>query len=837
MSPDFFATKATRHFRNVVTQAFHHAALQGTKVVTPLHLLCTLSAETGSIGEEILRRVGLKREQIIQLMSELESITLHRDTILSPNAKRAIEKAVARAARDGHAYIGTEHLLYGLVTIESADIDYLLRTSRINKKSLEEQMDIALKSANKLPEMLSQFWDAETRARATAAGTAEKHAKQKSPALEYFGVELTNPQHAQRIDPVIGREMEIERLVHILARRTKNNPLLLGEPGVGKTAIVEGLAKRIVAGEVPPHLLDKKIYSIDLGLMIAGTMYRGEFEGRIKQLIDEVKQRPDIVLFIDEVHTIVGAGSSSGTLDAANLLKPALARGELRVIGATTFDEYKKHIEHDAALERRFQPITVSEPTALEATAMLQQIKNRYEQFHGIHVTDEAIDAAVRLSGKYLPEKHFPDKAIDLLDEAMSAAKIATGPTDSSHRAAAVRKELTALQTKKSQAVLKEDYETAQQIKLHESRLVTELEALMAAAQSADPTGTITGKDITAVIGRILHRPINDTAVGVDVATLSETLRARIIGHDDTVATIVNALAKAELGLQRENRPLASFLFAGSTGVGKTELARLIADGVYHDPKALIRVDMSEFSEGFSVSKMLGAPAGYVGHRESVTLADRLRRQPLSVLVFDEVNRAHPDVMNVLLTMLEEGRLTDAAGKEASVKQAVIIMTVQLPAEELTGPQLGFASQTIGSQRSDESIRRSLTALLRPELLNRVDHLCIMRPLTTESLERIAQLELENLAHRLGLKQRALTWDDTVPEYLAANGFDLTEGARRVRHLIDTLIERPLIEQFAAHPAADSYTVCLSHGILSVEPTYGRLQPRRTRSRTSRAVA
>lgn len=835
MSHDLFATKATRHFRNVIVQAFHHAALQGTKVVTPLHLLCTLAAENGSIGEEILRRVGLKRETILQLLSEIESITLHRDTILSPNAKRAIEKAVTRAARDGHAYIGTEHLLYGLIAVESSDVGYLLRSARVNRKALDEQLDIALKSANKLPEMLSQFWDAETQERRNTTVMTEKQARQKLQALEYFGVELTNPQHAQRIDPVIGRDEEIERLVHILARRTKNNPLLLGEPGVGKTAIVEGLAKRIVAGDVPPHLLDKKIYSVDLGLMIAGTMYRGEFEGRIKQLIEEVRQHPDIILFIDEVHSIVGAGSSSGTLDAANLLKPALARGELHVIGATTFDEYKKHIEHDAALERRFQPITVNEPTAAETIAMLTQVKSRYEEFHGITVTDEAIDAAVRLSGKYMPEKHFPDKALDLMDEAMSAAKISTGPTDATRRKNNVRNELKALQAKKSNAVLKEDYEAAQQIKLHEARLAAELEAIASARESAGPTGTVTGHDITCVVSRMLHRPINDNAIGIDAVALSRTLQDRIIGHNETIATVVSALAKAELGLQREGRPLASFLFAGPTGVGKTELARLIAGGVYHDHKALIRVDMSEFSEGFSVSKILGAPAGYVGHRESTTLVDRLRRQPLSVLLFDEVNRAHPDVMNVLLSMLEEGRLTDAAGKEASVRQAIIIMTVQLPAEELVGSSFGF--EPSAAARSDESVRRSLALTLRPELLNRVDHLCVMRPLSVASLERIADAQLNDLARRLGFTRRTLTWNAAVTERIARDGYDVQEGARSVKHLIDSLIERPLIEQFAAHPSANAYTVAVTHGILSVEPTYAGLRSRRVRSRTRRAMA
>ncbi len=839
MSTELFANKATRHFRNVISQAFHHAALQGTKVVTPLHLLFALTTETGSIGEEIMRRTGLLRDNIVQLLSELESITLHRATILSPNAKRAIEKAVARAARDGHAYIGTEHLLYGLLTIESADVEYVLRMARINKKTIEEQLDVALKSASKLPDLLSQMWDAQTRTVETSGATsAEKTSKQKIPALEYFGVELTNPQNASRIDPVVGRDEEIERVIHILARRTKNNPLLLGDPGVGKTAIVEGLAKRVVAGEVPYHLADKRIFSIDLGLMIAGTMYRGEFEGRIKQLVEEVRAHPEIILFIDEVHSLVGAGSSSGTLDAANLLKPALARGELRVIGATTYEEFKKHIEHDAALERRFQPINVPEPSIQQTTTILRNIKDRYELFHGVSVTEEAIEAAVRMAGKYMPEKHFPDKALDLLDEAMSASKISSRPSEQALQIQELHKELAAIRTKKTQAILKEDFEGAQQIKLHETRIAEELDTLAAARTRLAPTGSITARDITAVVSRMLSRPINDSAIGVDISGLTTLLRTRIIGQDDVITTVGNTLAKAELGLQREQRPLASFLFAGPTGVGKTEMAKLIATGVYHDAKALIRVDMSEFSEGFSVSKILGAPAGYVGHRESVTLVDKLRRQPLSVIIFDEINRAHPDVLNVLLTMLEEGRLTDASGKEASVKQAIIILTVQLLPEEVSGSQFGFAPYS--GARTDEQVRRSLFTTLRPELMNRIDHVCIFRSLTTASLERIAQLQLLELADRLGMRKRELVWDTDVPRHLATQDIEMNEGARRVRTLIDSLIERPLIELCAAEPLARAYSVRLKHGILSVEPTYATNSKRpalqRVRSRRVRST-
>ncbi len=821
MTTNFFMDKCTRHFRSVLVQAFNHATLQGTKVVTPLHLLFSLACESGSIGQEILTRSGLKRDALINLIAESEIITLHNTALLSPATKRAIERGVIRAAREGHTYIGTEHLLWGLLEIESADVDLVLQSSSVKRKDLEQQLEVALKSAAKLPEILHSMWgdaSARTTDGKTKINSPEKTSKQKNQALEYFGVELTDTKYSQRIDPVIGRDSEIERVIHILARRTKNNPLLLGDPGVGKTAIVEGLAKRIVAGAVPPTLLGKRIFAIDLGLMVAGTMYRGEFESRVKQLVDEVRENPDIILFIDEVHSIVGAGASSGTLDAANLLKPALARGELHVIGATTHEEFKKNIEHDAALERRFQPVQVREPSAEETVQMLRHVKERYEKFHGITISDEALETAVKLSGKYFPEKRFPDKALDLVDEAMSAVKVQTAHVGRAVHRDELKRELVLLMQNKEAAILKENFEAAQKIKTREQEIYLELTTIDTQESEAPPRAQVKIADVNAVVSRMLRRTINEQSDTPPTATLGEFLRGKIFGQDEIIKTITTTIARSQLGLHGDSRPLASFLFVGSSGVGKTELAKLIAEGVYADPKSLIRLDMTEFSEGFSVSKMLGAPAGYVGYRESNTLVDRLRRQPMSVLLFDEIDKAHPDVLNILLQMLEEGRLTDASGKEASVKQAIIVLTYQVPLEEISGSQFGFAPAARAAIRAPEHIRTSLFSVIRPELLNRIDHVCVFNPMNTAELTRIATFQLEDLRTRLARRNVSLTWPTAVPDFIAAQAHEPKEGARRVRHIMEDKIEKPLITDFAANTERAGYELVLKNDILSVEP-------------------
>jgi ATP-dependent Clp protease ATP-binding subunit ClpC len=835
MESELFTNKATFHFRNVIAQAFHHAALGGTKVVTPLHLLLALVAETGSIGEEIVRRAGVRPDMVLVVIALAEVIPLNRSAILSPSSKRAIEKAVMRAARDNHSYIGTEHLLFGLLEAALPEIEVVLNNPSVKIKELTQQLEIALKSAGKLPEMLFQIWG-ENQVKQTWKGAPDK--SKKMPALEYFGNELTNEAHAAKLDPVIGRDEEIERMIHILARRTKNNPLLLGEPGVGKTAIVEGLAKRVLSGQVPPQLLGKRIFAVDLGLMIAGTMYRGEFESRIKQLVDEVKANPDIILFIDEIHSIVGAGSSNGTLDAANLLKPALARGELRVIGATTFDEFKKHIEHDAALERRFQTVSVREPSTEETVEILTHIKGHYERFHGISVGPEAVQTAVMLAHKYFPEKRFPDKAIDLLDEAMSAVKVQTANVTTAELQSQLKQSLKEIAIKKQKAIVKESYEEAQKLKAEEQQVALQLGAILDDQKNAAPRGAVTSQDIHAVIERILRRPISERATAEPKESLHAFLSARVFGQDEVLTTVSHALTKARLGLHEETRPLASFLFVGSSGVGKTELAKLIATGVYGDPKALIRLDMTEFSEGFSVSKMMGSPAGYVGYREGTTIVDRLRRQPMSVLLFDEIDKAHPDVLNILLQMLEEGRIADASGKEASVKQAIIILTYQIAPEEITGSSFGFSSDTV--TRSSDSVRATLFNSLKPELLNRIDNVCVFQPLSHDSLIKIAVKQLNDFTTRLLKRSIVLNWDETVPELITTKSSDTKEGARKVRHIIENSIEQNLVAHLSLNPTTTEYRITTKNDILGVEPIYatvrGRVAPKKSKQLLKRPV-
>ncbi|HEX3095889.1 MAG TPA: ATP-dependent Clp protease ATP-binding subunit, partial [Patescibacteria group bacterium] len=632
----------------------------------------------------------------------------------------------------------------------------------------------------------------------------------KGNILEFYTTDLTKKAASGSIDPVIGRKREIDRLVSILGRRTKNNPVLIGEAGVGKTAIVEGLALAIANREVPDILLDKKILSLDLALVVAGSMFRGEFENRLKQIIDEVKADPNIILFIDELHTMVGAGASTGSLDAANILKPALARGELRTIGATTLSEYKKYIEHDAALERRFQSILVEEPSKEESIAILKGLRPNYEKHHRITITDEAIFAAVELSDRYIQDHFLPDKAVDLIDETAATLRSLHSNSKTAKNRKKVENELEALEEEKTKAVLSQDFTTALHLRTQEEKLQAQKKALETQEKSeTDPVYSIGAEEIAATVSLMTKIPLKklaQTEIG-KLSNLEKTLKTRIVGQDEAVTEISKTIRRSRAGLADPNRPIGSFMFLGPTGVGKTETAKMIAQEVFEDPDALIRIDMSEFMERHNVSRLVGAPAGYVGYEEGGRLTEAVRRKPYSVVLFDEIEKANPDVFNILLQILEDGQLTDAQGKRVNFANTVIIMTSNLGMQELNAQakKIGFADREMQEDQKakleNEYDRIKLGLLeklkqdLRPEFLNRIDKVLIFRPLGMQQLRRITTIQFGDVQRRLAMQQVSLKATPGLIKFISEKSFDPLQGARYIRKNIQDLVSDPLAEK------------------------------------------
>ena len=623
--------------------------------------------------------------------------------------------------------------------------------------------------------------------------------------LEQYGRDLTELAAKGELDPVIGRDNVIQRLTQILIRRTKNNPVLIGEPGVGKSSVMEGLAQRIASGNVPEMLLHKRVISLDIGSMVAGSKYRGEFEERLKNTLAEIRKSGDVLLFIDEMHTIVGAGSAEGSLDAANIMKPALARGELQCIGATTLDEYRKHIEKDAALERRFQPVRVGEPTAEEALEILHGLREKYEEHHHVRITDEALSAAVSLADRYIADRHLPDKAIDLMDEACSRVRIAayTAPPD----LRAQEKELEAIEKDKQAAIEHQDYEAAANLRDRERCLRLEIDKKREAWNATQGTDgeTVTEDDIAAVVSTWTGIPVTKmTQKEIDrLLQLESVLHQRVIGQDEAIGAVSRAIRRARAGLQDPKRPIGSFIFLGPTGVGKTELCRALGEAMFGDENAVIRVDMSEFMEKHTVSRLVGSPPGYVGYEEGGQLTEAVRRKPYAVVLLDEVEKAHGDVFNILLQILEDGRLTDSTGRVVSFKNTIIVMTSNAGAHAIShGRQLGFGAKEKADATNYESMKDSVMKavkdVFRPEFINRVDELIVFHPLTEENIEAIAALMLNQVAERLHDRAISLSWDDAVVTKLAREGYDPKYGARPLRRLIQRTVEDGLSEELLA---------------------------------------
>ncbi len=794
--------KFTEHLQEALT-AGHELALElSSQQIGPEHLFYGLAVSRGSIAGELLHKFWSDQKDLSvkQFIAQRQG---HNDNIISPGldngAKQIIQKAVLIAHTLQHRYVGTEHLLLALLDGNLPSIRQLLILIETSADELKEQLQAILKSTSRFPDVTGAF-DNESENTETGLPSLPGLPPTQVFSLELFTTDLTNPELQKNIDPVIGRQDEIDRLIQILSRRTKNNPILLGDPGVGKTAIVEGLAKKIIEGGVPDVLLDKKILTLDLSLVLAGTMYRGEFEQRLKNILSEIKKDPNIILFIDELHTITGAGAAAGSLDAANILKPALARGEIRCIGATTLSEYRKHIETDPALARRFGVIKVEEPTADQTLEILRGLRTNYEIFHRVKISDEALSAAVKLTSRYLTDRFLPDKAIDVIDEAASALRVKQKINPLTQKIKKVEQGLALLRQKKRQAILAEHYQEALDVKTQEDLANQQLDQLrqQLQRQHAKPLGQITQLDIAKVVAQSTGLPISQlTTVERDkILDLEKILNQQIVGQTEAVNQISQAIKRSRTGVGNHARPIGSFIFLGPSGVGKTALAKALAQALFANKSALVKIDMSEFRESFNVSKLIGSPPGYVGYQESGQLTEAVRRRPYSVVLFDEIEKAHPEIFNILLQVMEDGELTDAAGKTIDFRNTIIIMTSNVGLKDFLGyKKIGFAEVSANHNLYEEMknyLQKSLTDRFRPEFLNRLDQVVFFRPLTDNELIKIAKLQLAELNHRLAEQNLKLIAGPTVIKLLSQIDNEPEGGARGVRKNIQNLIETPL---------------------------------------------
>jgi len=785
----------TQRARRVLSLAQEEAERLQHNYIGTEHLLLGLIREEGGVAGRVLRELGLDQRRVEELVERMTRATTRSTTTqpeLSPGTKRVLELAVDEARRMGHHYIGTEHLLLGLVRLnEGVAIDILKRTG-ISPEEVRRQTRRVLQESPVQSKEPSQTEEPRPRSPRKSSGEAGK-----TPLVDQLATDLTALAQEGKLDPVVGRETEIERVIQVLSRRRKNNPALIGEPGVGKTAIVEGLAQRIINGEVPKPLMNKRVLQLDVGSLVAGTMYRGQFEERLKRVIEELKSS-DSILFIDEVHMLVGAGSAGSSVDAANILKPALSRGELQCIGATTLDEYRKHIESDAALERRFQPILVSEPTIEETIEILQGIKVPYQDHHNVEITDDAIEAAANLSARYVPDRFLPDKAIDLIDEAAARLRMYKSP-----EAVLVRRaEQELRQIEDDLRVLEEDGNGGDEVdRLKRQRETVEgtLSSLKGNWNTDTNQPRLLSDDIAEVVGMWTGIPTMRIA-GEESERLMQmegALHKRIVGQDEAIVAISRAVRRARAGMKDPRRPIGSFMFLGPTGVGKTELTKSLAEFLFGSEDALIQLDMSEFMERHSVARLVGAPPGYVGYEDAGQLTEAIRRRPYSIVVFDEIEKAHPEAFNMLLQIMEEGTLTDARGRRVDFRNSIIVMTSNVGADTIKrGNNLGFNAprneETDTKQQYDEmkkSVNDQLRRVFRPEFLNRVDATIFFRALTRDEIKTIVDLELDKVRTRL--LEHAITLDlaDEAREWLAVKGYDPEFGARPLRRLIQNEVE------------------------------------------------
>ncbi|MCE7906067.1 MAG: ATP-dependent Clp protease ATP-binding subunit [Anaerolineae bacterium CFX3] len=798
----------TQRARRVLSLAHSEAERARQHNIGTEHLLLGLADEDGGVAGRVLRELGLETSRVREMVERVSppGRFAGNKIDLAPDTQQVLEFAVDEAGRLGHHYIGTEHILLALVRMDNAAMDVLRRLG-VTPDQIRRQTRRVLNESASAP---------------TPAGPAQPtrpgQPGQKTPLVDQLATDLTSKAEEKKLDPVIGRQMEIERVIQILARRTKNNPALIGEPGVGKTAIVEGLAQRIVEGDVPAPLMNKRLLQLDVGSLVAGTMYRGQFEERLKRVIDELKQS-GAILFIDEVHMLVGAGAAGSSVDAANILKPALSRGELQVIGATTLDEYRKHIESDAALERRFQPIQVDEPSVEETIEILKGIRTAYEEHHHLVISDDALDAAANLSSRYVTERFLPDKAIDLIDESSSRVRMYKSP------AAKQAKDLFGqLRSARQNRTLAQEEGNSDEIREWEERatdIESQIERLRSAWDRAN-SPVVSSEDIAEVVSMWTGVPLMQLAEEESqrLLKMEEELRKSIIGQEDAIVAISRAVRRARAGLKDPKRPIGSFMFLGPTGVGKTELTKALAKFMFGSEEAAIQLDMSEFMERHTASRLVGAPPGYVGYEDAGQLTEALRRRPYSIIVFDEVEKAHPEVHNMLLQIMEEGHLSDAKGRKVDFRNAIIVMTSNIGADMIK-KQTGLGFQTKRDEALEEKLsydemrkklNESLKRAFRPEFINRLDGTVIFRSLNKDDIQQIVRIELDKVAARLTEHNLTLTATPEALSALADQGFDPEFGARPLRRVIQQRVEDPLSDKLLSGIFADGDAITVNVG-------------------------
>ncbi len=789
----------TQRARRVLSLAHQEAERMRHNYIGTEHLLLGLIEEDGGVAGRVLRELGLEPQRVQEMIERLVGFGQYRGgkLDLAPGTQQVLEQAVEEARRMGHHYIGTEHLLLGLVRHGEGVAMDVLRKLGITAEQIRRQTHRILQEST-------------TTRRGTAVGEAQRSTKQepqqksKTPLVDQLATDLTALAEEGKLDPVIGRQMEIERVIQVLARRTKNNPALIGEPGVGKTAIVEGLAQRIVEGDVPAPLLNKRVLQLDVGSLVAGTMYRGQFEERLKRVIDELKSS-GAILFIDEVHMLVGAGAAGSSVDAANILKPALSRGELQVIGATTLDEYRKYIESDAALERRFQPIHVEEPTIEQALEILRGVRPAYEEHHRLNISDEALDAAVRLSARYVTERFLPDKAIDLIDESSSRVRMYKSPA--AKTAKELMEQLRQIRHNRELALEDNRFDDAQELLERQEALERQLERLRSGWDRSN-SPVVSAEDIAEVVSMWTGVPVMQMAETESqrLLRMEEELGKYIIGQQEAIDAISKAVRRARAGLKDPRRPIGSFIFLGPTGVGKTELTKALARFMFGSEDALLQLDMSEFMERHTVSRLVGAPPGYVGYEEAGQLTEAIRRRPYSIVVFDEIEKAHPEAHNMLLQIMEEGHLSDAKGHKVDFRNTIIIMTSNVGADMIKRQtSIGFnlkrdeqLEEKLAYDEMRKKLMEALRRVFRPEFINRVDSVIVFRSLSKEDIKKIVDIEINKVAQRLEEHNITLNATPAARELLAELGYDPEMGARPLRRVIQQKVEDVLSDALLA---------------------------------------
>ena len=787
--------KFTKSSEDALKIASEIAAELGHNYIGTEHILYGLAEEQIGVASKVLEDQGVTPEKIMGKIEELvgvnENSTINTTIGFTPRTKRIVENAYMEAINANSEYIGTEHILLGIMHEGDSVAVRIMMELNVDPKKLYDEIFKIMGETNGGEENAKN-------------ARRSSNSFNQTPTLNQYGTDLTKKALDGKLDPVIGRDKEIERVIQILSRRSKNNPCLIGEPGVGKTAIVEGLAQKIVAGDVPELLKDKRVVSVDISSMVAGAKYRGDFEERIKKSLEEVRKAGDVILFIDEIHTIVGAGSAEGAVDAANILKPLLARGEIQVVGATTLNEYRKYIEKDAALERRFSQVLVTEPTEEDTIKILEGIRDKYEAHHNVKITDEAIKAAVELSERYINDRYLPDKAIDLMDEAASKVKMQTYTKPDSIKELEAKIEKTSKE--KEEAIATQNFETAAKLRDTEKSQKEELQKKQEKWKNSNTKQvmTLTKEDIAGVIASWTGIPVNKITETENekLKKLEEILHKRVVGQDEAVTAVSKAIRRGRVGLKDPNRPIGSFLFLGPTGVGKTELAKSLAEAMFGDENSMIRVDMSEFMEPHSVAKLIGSPPGYVGYDDGGQLTEKVRRKPYCVILFDEVEKAHPDVMNMLLQILEDGRLSDSQGRTVNFKNTIIIMTSNIGARLITDHnKLGFSGNSNDKEETKneyEDTKKAVMAELKkefkPELINRIDDIIVFHKLSDDNVKEIIDIMLKEVAKRLEKQEIKIEISDDVKELIAKKGVDKDYGARPLRRAIQNMVEDKIAE-------------------------------------------